>query len=44
MADKEETKEEKTPEFKFENKMAPKPIIAPDGHPVLSQEDIDNRA
>ena len=26
-----------------ERKSATKPIIAPDGHVVLSQEDIDNR-
>lgn len=27
-----------------DNKMHDKPQIAPDGHPNLSQEDIDNRA
>jgi hypothetical protein len=36
-------KEEEAPPFKFDNKMAQKPIIAPDGHVVLSQEDIDGR-
>jgi hypothetical protein len=29
--------------FEFDNKMASKPIVAPDGHVVLSQEDIDAR-
>ena len=27
-----------------ERKSAKKPIVAPDGHETLSQEDIDNRA
>lgn len=45
MADKDEPKKEEKPaEFKFDNKMAQEPIIAPDGHEVLSKEDIKNRA
>jgi hypothetical protein len=44
MADKDEPKKEEKPaEFKFDNKMADKPIVAPDGHVVLSQEDLDAR-
>ena len=46
MADEKDApkKEEVKPaEFKFDNKMADKPIVQPDGHVVLSQEDIDNR-
>ena len=43
MADKEETPH-KEPEYKVtERKSATKPIVAADGHVVLSQEDIDNR-
>jgi hypothetical protein len=34
---------ETPPEFKFDNKMAQEPIVAPDGHEVLSQADIDAR-
>jgi hypothetical protein len=44
----EEEKTEKTPpayEPKVpERQSAKKPIIAPDGHETLTQEDIDNRA
>jgi hypothetical protein len=29
--------------FEFDNRMHSKPIVAPDGHVVLSQEDIDAR-
>jgi hypothetical protein len=43
MPDKEEKVEEKIPEFKFENKMIAEPIVAPDGHEVLSAEDIKER-
>jgi hypothetical protein len=43
MADKDTPKEEKPAVFKFDNKMADEPIVAPDGHVVLSQEDIDAR-
>ena len=31
------------PPFEFDNAMASEPIVAPDGHVVLSQEDIDAR-
>lgn len=31
------------PEHKVKNPMADKPIVAPDGHVSLSQEDIDSR-
>ena len=44
MVDKEDTKKEEKPAvFKFDNKMISEPIVAPDGHVVLSQEDIDAR-
>lgn len=36
-------KAEEPPPFKFDNKMAQKPIVQPDGHVVLSQADIDAR-
>jgi hypothetical protein len=49
MADKDESKEpvkvEAPVEVKIaERKSASKPIVAADGHVVLSKEDIDNRA
>jgi hypothetical protein len=43
----EEPRIEQPPEaqpFVVENKMPDKPIISPDGHVVLSKEDIKNRA
>jgi hypothetical protein len=44
MADKDEAKKADKPAvFKFDNKMVDEPIVAPDGHVVLSQEDIDAR-
>jgi len=45
MADEKDQKPEAAVEPKVpERKSATKPIVAPDGHVVLSQEDIDNRA
>ena len=31
------------PEHKVKNEMEKKPVVAPDGHVVLSKEDIDAR-
>ena len=44
MADEKKPQVEPEPVFKAKDrKSADKPIIAADGHVVLSQEDIDNR-
>lgn len=46
MAEDEKTPEKTAPAYEpkvEERKSAKKPIVAPDGHVVLSQEDIDAR-
>ena len=45
MSDDEQQQEEKKPKGKGKPEtMENEPYVAPDGHVVLSQEDIDNRA
>ena len=44
MTDKKDEKKPETTEYKAtERESATEPIVAPDGHVVLSQEDIDAR-